>query len=319
VVASLPNGPVADFCVALRDLQVASGISRSALAREIHYGRSQLYDILDGRIRRPPEWDRLVEPLLRTCLRDRADLERTVSDWRTRYEVLLRVHDELTRRTGRSQEPAEAPPAGLSTSRALLAHSARLWPRLAEHPFVRTVAAGELTDVQFRRWMVNDFYFNVEYQRFIAALAGISPDDAITALVITPLAEPMRLGLTKIRQLSQRFAIDVTDEPAPATVGLAAYLQAQLTRGFELSLAGLYAAERVYFDAWSAVRAEADRSTPYWPLIDDWSNPSYEIWLASLGRLVDATTATPEMLRTFDRVIRLELLFLDTLQTGASW
>jgi hypothetical protein len=35
--------------------------------------------------------------------------------------------------------------------------------------------------------------------------------------------------------------------------------------------------------------------------------------------LVDATTATPEMLRTFDWVIRLELLFLDALDTGASW
>jgi thiaminase/transcriptional activator TenA len=162
------------------------------------------------------------------------------------------------------------------------------------------------------------FYFNVEYQRFIAALAGVAPDDAITEVVVTALVES-RLGLTKIRRLAQRFAIDVSAEPAPATVGLAAYLPAQLTRGFELSLAGLYAAERVYFEAWSAVRPEADRSSPYWPLIDDWSNPSYGIWLASLGRLMDATTATPEMLRTFDRVIRLELLFLDALQNGGNW
>ncbi len=318
MVASLPNGPVADFCAALRDLQVSSGISRSMLAREVHYGRSQLYDILDGRIRRPPEWDRLVEPLIRTCLRGRPDLERSLADWRTRYEVLLRVHDELTRRAVRLPEPAVGAVEGLPTSRALLEHSARLWPRLIAHPFVRTVGAGELTDAQFRRWMVNDQYFNIEYQRFIAGIAGMAPDDGITETVVTALSEP-RLGLTKIRQLSQRFAIDVSEEPAPATVGLAAYLQAQLTRGFALSLAGLYAAERVYFDAWSAVRPQADQSTPYWPLVDDWSSPSYEIWLASLGRLVDAITATPEMLRTFDRVIRLELLFLDALQTGAGW
>jgi thiaminase/transcriptional activator TenA len=318
VVSAHPNGPVADFCAALRDLQVASGMSRSVLAREIHYGRSQLYDILDGRIRRPPEWDRLVEPLVRACLRGRPDLESMVAEWRTRYEVLLRVHDELTRRVTRVAEPAARPPAGLTTSAALLAHSSRLWPRLTDHPFVRTAGAGELTDVQFRRWIVNDHYFNVEYQRFIAALAGLAPDDAITEVVVTALVES-RLGLTKIRRLAQRFAVDVSAEPEPATVGLAAYLPAQLTRGFELSLAGLYGAERVYFEAWSAVRPEADRTTPYWPLIDDWSNPSYEIWLASLGRLMDATTATPEMLRTFDRVIRLELLFLDALHNGGSW
>jgi thiaminase/transcriptional activator TenA len=318
VVASLPNGPVADFCAALRELQVASGISRSTLAREIHYGRSQLYDILDGRIRRPPEWDRLVEPLLRRCLRGKPDIDRLVADWRTRYEVLLRVHDELTRRSARVAEPGAGPVVGLTTSQAMLAHSGQLWPRLTEHLFVRTVAAGELTDVQFRRWMVNDYYFNIEYQRFIAGLAGMAPDDATTEIVVPALSDT-RLGLTKIRELSLRFAVDVSDEPGPATVGLAAYLQAQLTRGFALSLAGLYASERVYFDAWSAVRPEADRSTPYWPLIDGWSNPSYEIWLASLGRLVDATTATPEMLRTFDRVVRLELLFLDALQNGAGW
>jgi formylaminopyrimidine deformylase / aminopyrimidine aminohydrolase len=318
VVASAPNGPVADFCAALRELQVASGISRSALAREIHYGRSQLYDILDGRIRRPPEWDRLVKPLVRTCLRGRPDLDRAVAEWRTRYEVLLRVHDELTRRAARVAEPVAQPLAGLTTSQALLAHSTRLWPRLTEHPFVRTAGAGDLSDLQFRRWMVNDYYFNVEYQRFIAGMAGMAPDDAITEIVVPALSDS-RLGLTKIRQLSQRFAIDVSGEPEPATVGLAAYLQAQLTRAFELSLTGLYAAERVYFDAWSAVRPQANRSTPYWPLIDDWSNPSYEIWLASLGRLVDATTPTPETLRTFDRVIRLELLFLDALLSGGGW
>jgi thiaminase/transcriptional activator TenA len=318
VVASLPNGPVADFCAALRELQVAAGISRSALAREIHYGRSQLYDILDGRIRRPPEWDRLVEPLLRTCLRGKPDLDRMVADWRTRYEVLLRVHDELTRRTGRTAEPAADPVAGLSTSQAMLAHSARLWPRLTEHPFVRAVGAGDLTDAEFRRWMVNDYYFNVEYQRFIAGLAGSAPDDATTEVLATALSDT-RLGLTQIRQLAQRFAIDVGEEPAPTTVALAAYLQAQLSRGYGPSVTGLYAAEQVYFHAWSSVRPQADRSTPYWPLIDLWSNPTYEIWLSSLGRLVDATTATPEMLRTFEWVIRLELLFLDALQTGAGW
>jgi thiaminase/transcriptional activator TenA len=318
VVASHPNGPVADFCAALRDLQVSSGISRSTLAREVHYGRSQLYDILDGRIRRPPEWDRLVEPLIRTCLRGRPDLERALADWRTRYEVLLRVYDELARRSGRVPEPVGSPVEGLSTSRALLEHSARLWPRLIAHPFVRAVGAGDLTDAGFRRWLVNDHYFNVEYQRFIAGLAGIAPNDATTELIATALADT-RLGLTRIRRLTERFAVDVSAEPAPATIGLAAYLQAQVSRGYEPALAALYAAERVYFDAWTAIRPHADRSTPYWLLVDAWSNPSYEIWLATLGRLVDAASLTPEVLRTFDRAVRLELLFLDALHTGAGW
>jgi thiaminase len=315
VVATLSNGPVASFCAALRELQVSSGISRSMLARQLNYGRSQLYDILDGRIRRPPEWDRLVEPLLRTCLRGRPDLERTVADWRTRYEVLLRVHDELARRSGRDADPADGE---VSTSRALVEHSARLWPRLTTHPFVESVGSGALDDVHFRRWLVNDYYFNVEYQRFIAGMAGIAPTDTAIERIATALAGP-RLGLTQIRGLAERFAVDLGGEPEPATVGLAAYLQAQVSHGYELALAGLYASERVYYDAWSSVRPHIDRTAPYWPLVDVWSSRSYEIWLSSLGRLLDAATPSPEMLSTFDRVVRLELLFLDGLHTGDGW
>jgi thiaminase len=315
VVASSPNGPVADFCAALRELQVSAGISRTTLARQVNYGRSQLYDILDGRIRRPPEWDRLVEPLLRTCLRDRPDLELTVADWRMRYEVLLRVHDELSRRAGRATGPADAGP---STSQVLIAHSARLWPRLTTHPFVQAVGQGRLSDAEFRWWLVNDHYFNVEYQRFIAGVAGMAPNDATTETIATALSDA-RLGLTEIRRLAERFAVDLDAEPGPATVALAAYLQSQVSHGYEPALGGFYASERVYLDAWSAVRPHADRGTPYWPLIDSWSSRSYEIWLGCLGRLVDATAPSTEMLRTFDRTVRFELLFMDGLHTRAGW
>jgi hypothetical protein len=34
---------------------------------------------------------------------------------------------------------------------------------------------------------------------------------------------------------------------------------------------------------------------------------------------MDAATPSTEMFRTFDRTVRLELLFLDSLQTGAGW
>ncbi|MBA2696680.1 MAG: hypothetical protein H0U62_12770 [Actinobacteria bacterium] len=48
--------------------------------------------ILDGRIRRPPEWDRLVEPLVRVCT---GDDQRKVAQWRRRHDVLVAVHTEL--------------------------------------------------------------------------------------------------------------------------------------------------------------------------------------------------------------------------------
>ena len=76
----------------MRLLQQGRGLDRSALARRLGYSRSQLYAILDGHISRPPEWDRLVEPLVRACT---GNDERAVAVWRQRYAVLLEVDNAL--------------------------------------------------------------------------------------------------------------------------------------------------------------------------------------------------------------------------------
>ncbi len=99
------EGPVAAFCAGLRQLQQASGLDRAVVARRVGYSRSQLYEILDGRIRRPPEWDRLVEPLVRVCT---GDDERAIAYWRRRRDVLVAVYDELTRQD-RQDRPDESP------------------------------------------------------------------------------------------------------------------------------------------------------------------------------------------------------------------
>lgn len=304
-------GPVAEFCALLRDLQRSSGLSRAVLARQLHYGRSQLYEILDGRIRRPPEWDRLVEPLVRACLRplDAAATERAVADWRRRHDVLVRVHDELTRHAARP--PATPEQRRRSASRSLREHSEHLWSQLVEHPFVLAVARGELDDATFRRWMVNDHYYNVEYQRFIAGMAAIAPNDAATEAIATAISGS-RLGLSQLRELAERFVIDLDVEPEPATVGLTAFLQAQVSRGYPTAVAALYAAEKVYIETWTSLRPIANLSTPYWFLLDYWSAETYGYWSESLGRLVDAAAPdgpTPEMQRAVDWVVRLELQF----------
>jgi WD40 repeat protein len=98
------KGPVTEFCDELRRVQVASGLDRSALARRLGYSRSQLYAILDGRISRPPEWDRVVEPLIRACA---GDDPRTIEQWRRRHAVLVEVYTALRRQ----HPPSDGPPA----------------------------------------------------------------------------------------------------------------------------------------------------------------------------------------------------------------
>ena len=313
MVADRTQGPVGDFCAELAELQRTSGLTRAVLARMLNYGRSQTYEILDGRIKRPPEWDRLVEPLVRTCLartHTGAGLERAVADWRRRHEVLVRVHDELSRHRPKATVGRPGP------AEDLVARSSHLWPRLQAHPFVEAVCAGTLDDAAFRRWMVNDYHFNVEYQRFVAALAGIAPTAEATEAVALGIPSDL-LGLHQISRLSARSFVDVTVEPSLTTIGFASYLQVQLSRGYPLALAALYAAENAYYLTWKSLRDRADRSTPYWHLIEHWSSEPYGNWIANLGRLVDASDAVgPEAHRVFERLVRFEIAFFDAIFRG---
>src|ERR687894_79 len=97
--------PVAEFCAGLRRLQEGCGLDRTALARRVRYSRSQLYTILDGKISRPPDWGRLVEPLVRVCT---GDDEQAVDGWRRRHEVLLEVYHALRHPTRRDTTPTLA-------------------------------------------------------------------------------------------------------------------------------------------------------------------------------------------------------------------
>lgn len=254
---------------------------------------------------------------MRACLPrslDQGGQERTVADWRRRHDVLVRVHDELHRHAARPT-PGAAEPARRTASRSLLAHSEQQWSQLPAHPFVRAAARGELSDAVFCRWLVNDQHYNVEYQRFIAGLAGIAPTDAATEAIATAMSGN-RLGLSQLRELAERFVVDLDAEPELATVGLAAFLQAQVSRGYPTAISALYAAEKAYVDTWSAVRSTANRSTPYWFLLDYWSSDAYGHWSESLCRLVDAAAPdgpTPDMYRAFNWVVRLELQFFDAV------
>lgn len=316
MVADRSKGPVGEFCVELAELQRMSGLSRTTLARLLNYGRSQLYEILDGRIKRPPEWDRLVEPLVRTCLARSLTgpvLERAVVDWRQRHGALIRGYDGLSR-----HRPQPASAVHRSAGAELAARSGHLWPKLLNHPLVQAVCAGTLDDAAFQRWMVNDYYFNVEYQRFVAALAGIAPTAEATEAIAVAIPGS-HFGLDQIRRLAARTFVDVTAEPSLTTVGLTSYLQVQVSRGYPLALAALYASEKVYFDTWSSIRATAARSTPYWHLVEHWSAEPYGNWIASVGRLVDASAADglgPETYRVFDRLVRFEIAFFDAIYPG---
>ena len=113
-------GAVAEFCVALNQLRLSSGRDSRTLARELNISRSQLYAILNGKIKTPPDWEGFVRPLVEACT---GGDTRAVAEWRRRHAV-LGVYEELNRReeqVPQSADPGLAKPAvGVATFGGLL-------------------------------------------------------------------------------------------------------------------------------------------------------------------------------------------------------
>jgi tetratricopeptide (TPR) repeat protein len=104
-------GPVSRFCAQLDEFRIESGAEVSLLARQLCLSRAQLYAILGGRIKRPPDWDRVVGPLVDAC--SRGD-PRALAVWRGRHAILTGIWEELRRRdqllaAGTTADRREAP------------------------------------------------------------------------------------------------------------------------------------------------------------------------------------------------------------------
>jgi tetratricopeptide (TPR) repeat protein/transcriptional regulator with XRE-family HTH domain len=91
------SGPLEEFCVGLRQLRAGSGIPVAILAARVGVSRQYLYEVLAGRVTRPPGWEAMVGPLVEACTGGDPVV---VAGWRYRHEVLLQAHGYLDRPPG---------------------------------------------------------------------------------------------------------------------------------------------------------------------------------------------------------------------------
>jgi hypothetical protein len=91
VATGRSSAVVADFCAGLRDLQSESGIAVAALAGQLGISRQHLHEVLAGRVKRPPAWDQITDPLATLMGRTRAATLHSITDGCTTTELARRA------------------------------------------------------------------------------------------------------------------------------------------------------------------------------------------------------------------------------------
>lgn len=109
---STASDPVGLFCARLKRLQAQSGIKQAQLLGAAGRKKSQVSDILNGNIERPPDWGVTIA-IIRACLEHAKAASRLVppdlsdeADWQRRYFDLEQDADTGARAKPQLEEPA---------------------------------------------------------------------------------------------------------------------------------------------------------------------------------------------------------------------
>ena len=112
----------------------------------------------------------------------------------------------------------------LTFTQGLREAAAPLWRAQLEHPFVSAIARGDVPEDRWRRWVVQDHLFLVDYCRVFAMGAARAPDLATLARFAGLLQATATTEMDLHRRFAERFGITSVElEGAVAEPETAAY------------------------------------------------------------------------------------------------
>jgi thiaminase/transcriptional activator TenA len=198
---------------------------------------------------------------------------------------------------------------------------------MVDHPFVQEVAAGTLPKAKFDFWVQQDYLYVLEFRKLLGLAVAAAPNDSedVRDTLIGALAG---LGpeIALFRDYAAQNNLSLAVPMAPTCQSYAAYLlSVAALGGFAEAMATLYAAEKAYYDTWSAVRGTTPAGSAYASWVANWTSEafgSYVEWLgATLDRLVEGQPATElaRLRQIFLTTVRYEYMFWEMCYRQEQW
>jgi thiaminase/transcriptional activator TenA len=200
--------------------------------------------------------------------------------------------------------------------------AARLWKSSTQeadaalqHPFVRSLAAGDLPRTSFAAYVAQDAFFLEAFARAYGFALARSPDHhglEVFHRLIAGVLDELRLHAGYAAHLG----IDMGRiEPGAATVAYTEFLVATAASGtLGEACAALAPCMRLYAFLGQALKREgaSQDANPYREWIETYAAADFEGLATTLEALLDRYAEdTPEVHRSYHRAMRLELAFFE--------
>jgi thiaminase/transcriptional activator TenA len=184
------------------------------------------------------------------------------------------------------------------------------WARATAHPFVKAVGDGTLPGAAFDTWLVQDHHFLADLLNFQARLLARAPRPAQPVLADGAVALVAELGW--FEDVAAERELSLSEERAEATLTYARLLEELDAAPVPVALAGLWAIERVYLDAWSLADG---RGSTYRPFVEHWTTPEFGAYVQALATATDVVAGPedrPSCTRAVEAVLIAEVDFWET-------
>jgi thiaminase (transcriptional activator TenA) len=183
------------------------------------------------------------------------------------------------------------------------------------HPVVRGIGAGTLEDGRFRRWLVQDYLFLLDYVRLFALAAARAPDGETLGRLVDLAHATFHDELSLHRAYAARFGLSEQDlEGATKSPVCAAYtdflLRTAATGDFAEIVAALLPCMWGYAEIGGALAAAGEPAEPrYRQWVQTYADPAFAELAAWCAGLLDRAAAglPPERLAACERAFRTSL------------
>jgi len=177
------------------------------------------------------------------------------------------------------------------------------WQRLLEHPVLRRLAEGSLSERSIYAWMEQDYRFVEGLLAFQAQLLTRAPSQhrLVLAHGLSAIVEDL--------DWMEFQPININAPPHPARQRYLEFLRTIAQEPYQVGATILWVLNRTFYDAWSTA---APQEKAFVNLIEHWTSAEFMAYMHDLGELAEAAFTTAgeaekERIHSLvEEVIRLE-------------
>ncbi|WP_066415825.1 thiaminase II [Halorubrum aethiopicum] len=214
-------------------------------------------------------------------------------------------------------------------SDTLLDAGSEIWAVQFEHPFVRELAAGDLAEAAFRRWLEQDYRYLLDYARAYAVAGAKAREEAAMATLLGGADAVLNEELDLHRSFAAEYGVTEEDlretAKAPTCEAYTSFLvRTAHDRPVPVAVAALFPCMKGYLDVADHMAELAEGDHRYTPFIETYTSDEFRAETASMRDLLDGYAESypghrDAMREAFLTSARLEAAFWEMAYAGETW